>query len=59
MSPPPAHSISPKVDDEVVSKKTFPGWGEIPETIRVTSRDDSLAAGLTGEEVPMGTGDGV
>ena len=27
MSPPPAHSISPKGDDEVVSQKTFPDQG--------------------------------
>ena len=27
MSPPPAHSVSPKGDDEVVSQKTFPDRG--------------------------------
>ena len=58
MSPPPAHSVSPKGDDEVVSKKTFPGRGEIPEIIGVTSQDDSSTAGHAGEKVPMGTGDG-
>ena len=58
MSPPPAHSISPKGDDEVASKKTFPGWWEIPETIGVTPQDGSSAAGHTGEKVPTGTGDG-
>ena len=58
MCPPPSHSISPKGDDEVVSKKTFPGRGEIPETIGVTSQDDSSAAGHTGEKVPAGAGDG-
>ena len=58
MSPPPAHSVSPKGDDEVVSKKTFPGRGEIPEIIGVTPQDDSSAAGHTGEKVPTGTGDG-
>ena len=58
MSLPPAHSISPKGDDEVASKKTFPGWWEIPETIGVTSQDDSSAARHTGKKVPTGTGDG-
>ena len=58
MSPSPAHSVSPKGDDEVVSKKTFPGRGEIPEIIGVTPQDDSSAAGHVGEKVPMGTGDG-
>ena len=27
MSPPPAHSVSPKGDDKVVLQKTFPDWG--------------------------------
>ena len=49
MSPPPAHSVSPKGDDEVVSKKTFPGRGEISEIIGVTPQDDSSVAGHTGE----------
>ena len=57
MSPPPAHSASPKGDDEVVSKKTFPGRGEIPEIIGVTPLDESLAAGHMGKKVPTGTGD--
>ena len=52
MSPPPAHSISPKGDDEVVSKKTFPGRGEIPEIIGVTPQDDSSDAGHTGKKPP-------
>ena len=58
MSPPPAHSVSPKGDDEVVSKKTFPGRGEIPEIIGVTPQDDSSAARHTGTgggtRVPFG-----
>ena len=58
MSPPPAHSVSPKGDDEVASKKTYPGRGEIPEIIGVTPQDDSSAAGHTGGKVRMGTGDG-
>ena len=55
MSPPPAHSISPKGDDEVASKKTFPSRGEISETIGVTPQDDSSAARHTGEKVSTGT----
>ena len=58
MSPPPAHSISPKCDYEVASKKTFPGRWEIPETIGVTPQDGSSAAGHMGGKAPMGTGDG-
>ena len=58
MSPPPAHFVSPKGDDEVVSKKTFPGRGEIPEIIGVTPQDDSSDVGHMGEKAPMRTGDG-
>ena len=58
MSPPPAHSISPKGDDEAVSKKTFPGRGEVPEIIGVTPQDDSSNTGHMGEKAPMGIGDG-
>ena len=58
MSPPPAHSASPKGDDEVVSKKSFPGRGEVPEIVGVTPQDDSSAARRTGKRVPTGTGDG-
>ena len=56
ISPPPAHSVSPRGDDEVVSKKAFPGRGEVPEIIGVTPQDDSSAAGHVGKKVPMGTG---
>ena len=59
MSPPPAHSLSPKGDDEVVSQRTFPDRGEVPEIIGVTPQDDSSNAGHTGEKSPMETGDGV
>ena len=41
MSPPPAHSISPKGDDEAVSKRTFPGRGEVPEIIGAVPQNDS------------------
>ena len=58
MYPPPAHSVSPKGDDEVVSQKTFPNWGELPETIGVAPQDDSSVAGHMGEKVPAGTSDG-
>ena len=59
MSPPPAHSVSPKGDGEVVSKKTFPGRGKIPEVIGVTPQDGSSATGHTGEKAPMETGERV
>lgn len=58
MSSPPAHSVSPRGDDEVVSKKTLPGRGEVPELIEVTPQDDSSDAGCMGEKAPMGTSDG-
>ena len=58
MSPPPAHSPSAKGDDEVVSQRTFSGQGEVPEAVGVAPKDDSSAAGLMGEEAPMGTGAG-
>ena len=56
MSPPPAHSVSPK-GDEVVSQRTFPDQGEVLEIVRVAPQDDSSAAGHMGEKAPMGTGD--
>ena len=49
MSPPPAHSVSPKGDDEVVSQKTFPDRGEFPEIVGVAPQDDSSVAGHMGE----------
>ena len=54
MSPPPAHSVSPKGDDEVVSQKTFPDRGEVPEIVGVEPQDDSSAAGHMGEKPPWG-----
>ena len=58
ISPPPAHSVSSRGDDEVVSKKAFLGRGEVPEIIGVTPQDDPSDAGHMGEKAPMGTGDG-
>ena len=54
MSPPPAHSVSPKSDDEVVSQRTFPDRGEVPEIVRVAPKDDSSAARHMGEKPPWG-----
>ena len=58
MSPLPAHSPSAKGDDDVVSPRTFPGQGEVPEAVGVEPKDDSSAAGHMGEKAPMGTGAG-
>ena len=58
MSPPPAHSTSPKGDDEVVSQRAFPNKGEALEIVRAASKGDSTAAGHMGEETPMGTDGG-
>ena len=52
MSPPPAHSASPKGDDEVVSQKTFPDRGEVPDIVRVEPQDGSSAAGHVGKKPP-------
>ena len=58
MSLPPAHSVSPKGDDEVVSQKTFPDQGEVPEIIGAAPQDDSSVAGHMGEKSLMRTDDG-
>ena len=55
MSPPPSHYVSPKGDDEVVSPKTFPDRGELPEIIGVAPPDDSSVAGHMGEKALMET----
>ena len=54
MSPAPAHSVSAKGDDEVVSQRTFPNRGEVPEIVGVAPKDDSSAAGHMGEKAPWG-----
>ena len=55
MSPPPAHFVSPKGDDEVVSERTFPDWGGgLPEIVGVTPQDDSSVAGHMGGKSPYG-----
>ena len=58
MSPPPAHSVSPKGDDEVELQKTFPDQVEVPEIVGAVPQDDSSVAGHTGEKSLMGTDDG-
>ena len=57
-SPPAAHSPPAKGGDEVVSQRTFPDRGEVPEIVRVAPKDNSSAAGHMGGKAPMGTGDG-
>ena len=54
MSPPPAHSASPKGDDEVVSQRIFPDQGEIPEIVKVAPQDDTSAAGHMGKNPAWG-----
>ena len=54
MSLPPAHSVSPKGDDEVLSQRTFPDRGEVPEIVRVAPQDDSSAAGHMWKKPPWG-----
>ena len=50
MSPPPAHSVSPKGDDEVVSQKTFLDRGELSEIVGVAVQDDSSVPGHMGKK---------
>ena len=54
MSLPPAHSVSPKGDDVVVSQKTFPVRGELPEIVGVAPQGDSSIAGHMGEKALWG-----
>ena len=55
MSPPTAHSVSPKGDDKVVSEKTFPDWGGGSiEIVGAAPQDVSSAAGHMGEKAPKG-----
>ena len=57
-SPPAAHSPKAKGDAEVLSRRTFPGQGEVQEAVRVAPEGDTSAAGHMGEQIPMETGDG-
>ena len=57
-SPPTTHSPQAKGDAEVLSRRTFPGQGEVQEAIRAAPEDDPSAAGNLGEKAPMETGDG-
>ena len=57
-SPPAAHSPTAKGDDEVVSRRTFPGQGEVQEAVRVAPEGDPSAAGHLAEKAPMETADG-
>ena len=51
---------SPKAmdDAEVLSRRTSPCQGEMQEAIRVAPEGDTQAAGHTGEQTPLETGDG-
>ena len=57
-SPPAAHSPKAKGDDEVLSQRTFPGEGEVQESVRVAPEGETSVAEHLGEQVPMETGDG-
>ena len=57
-SAPTAHSPTAKGDDEVLSKRTFPGQGEVQEAARATLEGETSATGHMGEQTPMATGDG-
>ena len=55
---PAAQSPKAKGDAEVLSRRTFPGQGEVLEVVKVAPEDDSSAAGHTGGQIPLETGDG-
>ena len=57
-SPPAAYSPKAKGDAEVLSRRTFPGQGEVQEAVRVAPEGDPSAAGHLGEKNPTETGDG-
>ena len=57
-SPPAAYSPTTKGDVEVLSRRIFPGQGEVQEVVRVAPEGETSAAGHMGEQIPMETGDG-
>jgi len=55
----PAASSPKATDDaEVLSRRTFPGQGEVQEAVRVAPEGDTSAAGHMGEQIPLETGYG-
>ena len=52
-SPPATHSPKAKDDAEVLSRRTFPGWGEAQEA----PEGNASVAGHQGELIPTETGD--
>ena len=54
MSPPPAHSVSPKGDDEVVSQKTFPNWGSFQRSSGWRPRMILQSSDTWGKKSPRG-----
>ena len=57
-SPPAVHSPQARGDIEVLSRRTLPGRGEVPEVVRAAPEIKTSAAGHMGEQIPMGTDDG-
>ena len=55
---PVASSHKATNDAEVLSRRTFPGQGEVQEAVRVAPEGDTSAAGHMGEQIPLETGDG-
>ena len=55
-TPPAAHSPKAKGDDEVLSKRTFPGQGEVQEAVMVAPKGKTSASGHMGKQNPMATG---
>ena len=55
---PAAYSPKAKGDVEVLSRRTFPGQGEVREAVKVVPEGETSIAEHLGEQVPMETGDG-
>ena len=53
-----AYSPTARGDTEVLSRRTFPGQGEVQEVVRVAPEGKTSAAGHMGEQTPMKTSDG-
>ena len=57
MSPPTAYSLGAKDDTEVLSQRTAPSRGGAQDAVQEAPQGETSAAGHTGEQIPMETGE--
>ena len=57
-SPPPASSPTAADNTEVLSRRTLPKQGEVPDAAKTAPKGDTPAAENMWEPTPMETGDG-